>query len=233
MGMADGFLTAVGLMSLSTVNYRGGAEFIKGNFCFSQQLKLDDKNETQELFADPISLILQPNSTVIPCSHMSPVKWAIPLRKDASKKKYEWICSTPAIHRCSEPMELNPLISKEKLYGAKSGQLSLNFFSPRQMKEVEKFRLFGITRRAVSARISEIVDREGSWNVPDALLMAISNEGRQHIINVAIPSLFTFIYNIWDWLSYLLVSCFAIHLIIGICLTVARLRKMHKARGCS
>ena len=196
-------------------------------------MNIGDENKTIELFADPINLILQPNSTVVPCSHIAPVKWAIPIDNDMTKKNYEWVCSSPAIHRCSKPMELNPLISKEKLYGAKSGQLSLNFFSPTQMREVERFRLFGITRRSVSARISEIVERGSSYNVPDALLMAMSSEGRQRIINFATPSFIGFVYGIWDWLSYLLVACFATHLFLGLCLLITRLCRMYKVKGVS
>ena len=196
-------------------------------------LKLGDENNTLEMFADPINLILQPNSTVVPCSHIAPIKWAIPVENSMKKNSYEWVCSSPAIHRCSEPMELNPLISKERLYGAKSGQLALNFFSQSQMREVEKFRLFGITRRAISARLGEIVNRDPSWTVPDALLMAISNEGRQSIINFATPTFIAFVYSIWDWLSYLLVACFATHLFIGFCLLVTRLRRMYLIGGLS
>ena len=50
-------------------------------------------------YADPLTFILQPFPTTIPCDSITPVRWRI---------SGHWMCSSPALSSCVAPMQLDP-----------------------------------------------------------------------------------------------------------------------------
>ena len=55
-----------------------------------------------DLFADPLTLILQPLATVLRCDGITPVRW----RMKDSEGNYRWVCANPAITPCLPPEQL-------------------------------------------------------------------------------------------------------------------------------
>ena len=180
-----------------------------------------------DYYANPISLVLQQNSTKIPCSSVAPVKYALP-----TEKGFDWVCSSPAITRCSPPLELDPLVSKQSLYKTSTMELNLNLFSRQQMKELSKFQQHLTIRSAVGAVISDIVNNDETAGDPaHAILNSMGEAGQNQIKERLIPGFVLFLHSIWHWLYIMLITSFASHLLINLVLLCIRIKKMVAAKG--
>ena len=84
----------------------------------------------QVMYADPISLILRPIPTVLPCSPVLPVMWKI---------NQEWYCSMPDAVKCEEPDILQPTDVAGFLNGDWTNGIGESLYSPRQLAENKKY----------------------------------------------------------------------------------------------
>ena len=89
-------------------------------------------NNTELLFADPITMVTQKYPTIVPCSTMMPVRWKI-LGK--------WVCSTPTVHECAAPtrLEVNRNSVSIRAEVEDINSYGNGIFSDEQMNENEAF----------------------------------------------------------------------------------------------
>lgn len=89
-------LTRAGASAYLTICAPLKAELTSFSNC-TQEIPIIINNST--LFADPLTYVIQKYPTILPCDAITPVRW---------KFGTTWMCSTPSLHKCSEPHQLKP-----------------------------------------------------------------------------------------------------------------------------
>jgi hypothetical protein len=160
-----------------------------------------------KVFADPLTWIVQPFPTIIPCSEVMPVRW---------KLGFHWYCSHPKVSRCLPPERLGVKSGKHfSLYDFTEG-VGLGAYTKEQLSRHRKYTDFLFTRRPTQAKLTETMS-SGDINSNDGILgMAISRqelEDLQDSVAGYIVPMFKWLGKSWTILSGTMMVCMIMHIL--------------------
>ena len=126
-------------------------------------MRADFRNCTHEIpvlvnngtlkFADPFTWTLRDFPTVMPCSHVMPVRWRMAGR---------WYCATPHAQQCEAPIQLEPQSTTYKSLGDFTKGAGRGIFTSQQRKQHGDFQRSQSSRQAVVAKVTNAATKGSS-----------------------------------------------------------------------
>ena len=211
-------LTRAGSVAYVTVCVPRLAKIRQVTNC-SQEIPVLMGNETG--YADPLTFVLQPFPTVIPCDHITPVRWKI---------NEHWMCATPSLSSCVPPLQLNPASDDTTTLQDFTVGLGGGIFSNSQRADHRLFMIMAQMREPVFTDLSRT-----------ALARSQSTHGRlsyysdydlnrlKDEIGSALIPFFTWFGEYWSIVTGVLVCLALAKILLGMCI---RMYCTYLQRGC-
>ena len=230
---ATGSTSLEGSDSEGTIVIRGGSvAYIFSCKAKDAKLRLDDTEgcyneipitiEGDMKFADPVSLVILPNATQTVCSQLTPIKYA--LRN--SNESYSWYCSSPKLTRCQEPSMLDPMITKSNPYNPSISDLNMNFYSKKQLKELERFLHQKNVRDTIISNFVHQINSEPNLSPGGAVIKTLSIIDREELKERLIPQAFRNLSKMWEKAKNWIIAFFVIRVIFNLGLMVMRIKEI-------
>lgn len=186
----------------------------------THEIPIRETNSTTILFAHPITRILQEYPTVVPCSDIYPVRWAI---------GGSWFCATPQAHLCSAPKKMSTSVTTFRALGNHTRGMGKGAYSEEQLLKHRLFQRTATSRQAVLGKLvnqaTGSIGREGLGTVLDVDdLEAITVH-----VGISLLPLFRIVGHGYQIMTGCLLVLFLVKLLLGAFLRVATL---YHHRGC-
>lgn len=165
-------ITKAGASAYLTVCVPKTVEITNFGNC-TQEIPVLLNNRT--LFVDPLTFTLQPYPTILPCDSITPVRWKI---------AGHWMCATPQLHRCEDPIQLSPAAddNRPEMHQFWAG-MGGGIYSAHQQQQHQLFMSMWNTRSAVVADVTRNALRHADGvsgrltsYYSDSDLLALKNE---------------------------------------------------------
>ena len=230
---ATGSASLEGADSEGTIVIRGGSvAYIFSCQAKDAKLRLDDTDscyneipitiEGDRKFADPVSLVILPNATKTVCSQLTPIKYAL---RD-SNESYSWYCSSPTLTKCQEPSMLDPMITKSNPYNPSISDLNMNFYSDKQLKELERFLHQKNVRDTIISNFVHQMNSEPNLSPGGAVIKTLSIIDGQQLKKRLVPQAFRSLSEIWEKAKSWIIAFFIIKVVFNLVLMILRIRKI-------
>ena len=184
-------------------------------------------NNTELLFADPITLVTQKFPTLMHCSPMMPVRWKI---------HDKWLCSTPAVHECDSPtrLDVNQNSVSVKAEVTDVSAYGNTFYSEEQMTENEAFLNSASYRLPVINNLVQGMTQKGAFSSRDGVHFTVPFDPAQidnlsYQVATRILPMFSFIGSSYTIVVGVLFLAGGVKILVGIFL---RLVHLHRRKGC-
>ena len=172
----------------------------------------------QQVFLDPINLILQDFPTIIPCSDVMQVKWKI---------DDEWFCANPSMHKCETPFTLQPLAPSSMEVSFTTG-MGHGIYTDEQLAAHKRYDAQVNIRTASLADLAENIVIQTHDGVIGSYLGPIDYKKVEIKIG---PQIFPLVYqmgNVWHYMTGIGMIWIMIKIIVGF---IIRFYGLYKRRG--
>ena len=172
-------------------------------------------------FADPLTFVLQPYPTIIPCDSITPVRWRI---------KSHWMCATPALATCVPPTALSPTSDDTTTLQDFTIGLGGGMFSDEQFADHKSFFDLMNTREAV---INDVT-KNALWHAStsgrlDSFYSPSDFARLKDEIGHALIPFFAWMGDSWSVVTGVLVLLALCKIILGM---IIRMYVTYTSRGC-
>ena len=211
-------LTRAGAVAYVTVCVPRMARVRTASNC-TQEIPVHVSNYTA--YADPLTFVLQPYPTVIPCDSITPVRWRI---------KSHWMCATPALAACVPPSALSPTSDDTTTLQDFTVGLGGGIFSDEQKADHKSFMELMNTRAAV---VNDVT-RNALWHAEtsgklDSFYSPSDLARLKNEIGHALIPFFAWMGDSWSVITGVLVLLALCKIILGM---LIRMYVTYTSRGC-
>ena len=175
---------------------------------------------TELVFVNPITRIIQPYPTVLPCSAIMQVRWQL---------DEGWFCAGPETRKCEPPLTLEPLTPSKMEVDFTTG-MGRGIYTDEQLAAHRRFDNAMTSRIPVVARIANQITDDGN-NHQGHLGSILGTIDLQRVEDTLTPKWFPFVYHFgrtWHYITGV-AYCYLLIMIMGGVLL--RLHALYERRG--
>ena len=172
-------------------------------------------------YADPLTFVLQPYPTIIPCDAITPVRWRI---------KTHWMCASPALAACVPPTALSPTSDDTTTLQDFTIGLGGGIFSDEQRASHKSFMMLMNTREAfVNEATRNALERSATSGRLDSFYSPSDFVRLKNEIGYALIPFFAWMGDSWSVITGVLVLLAILKIILGMFI---RCYVTYASRGC-
>ena len=184
----------------------------------------------ENIFMDPVTYNIRPESRLTMCSHVIPAKFGIM----KTNGELTWVCFTPQIQsggRCTPPMELNPL-HIDPFYTPNVNAIDTDLYNKEQLDSIDK-KQWELTHEG--SVLTEFVllagggpnaNTKNAHNPSSSLFSNIIENTKYKIRDILFPGFFGLFIFVFENIYTLVIINYILNLILGFIGLIARIRKM-------
>ena len=192
--------------------------------------------ETKDMYMDPVTYNLKPESRLTICSHVIPAKFGIM----KTNGEISWVCYTPHIQSggsCMPPTELNPL-HIDPFYTPDVNAIDTDLYNPEQLDSIDR-KQWELSHEGTVLTEFVLLAGGGNSNADtrhqgdqtSTLFLDLLDNTKHKIKGILFPGFFGIFVFVFENIYSLIIINYVLNLILSFIGLIVRIRKMLEKMG--